>query len=74
MDIAAYLKDQSMTQEDFAGLAGVTQGRVSHWLSGEKVPAERCVQIETATKGKVSRHDLRPDIFGEQPTVVRSAA
>ncbi|MCB1602661.1 MAG: helix-turn-helix domain-containing protein [Xanthomonadales bacterium] len=64
MDIPAYLKDQGMTQQEFANLIGVTQGRVSHWLGGKRVPAERCLEIEVATKGAVTRADLRPDVFG----------
>lgn len=31
------------------------------------VPPERCALIETATNGQVTRHDLRPDIFGPAP-------
>lgn len=66
MNITDYLKDASLTQQEFADMVGVTQGRVSHWLNGEKVPAERCVQIELATGGKVTRNELRPDVFGER--------
>lgn len=74
MDIAAYLKENSLTQEEFASMVGVTQGRVSHWLGGEKIPAERCVQIEIATDGKVSREDLRPDVFATQRPDQQKAA
>lgn len=28
-----------------------------------KVPAERVLEIEAATGGQVSRHDLRPDLY-----------
>lgn len=73
MNIADYLSEAQLTQQEFAAMVGVTQGRVSHWLNGEKVPADRCVRIEAATGGKIARNDLRPDIFGEsQP--VRAAA
>lgn len=30
---------------------------------GERVPPEWCLPIERATDGKVSRHDLRPDLY-----------
>ena len=63
MDINAYLKEQGMTQQEFANLVGVTQGRVSHWLGGKRVPAERCLVIERATQGKVTCAELRPDVF-----------
>jgi len=31
------------------------------------VPVERAVEIERATNGEFSVHDLRPDIFGPAP-------
>jgi hypothetical protein len=37
---------------------------VSQW---EKAPANRVLVIEAATNGQVTRHDLRPDIFGPAP-------
>ncbi len=32
-----------------------------------RVPAERVLAIEAATHGKVTRYDLRPDVFGPAP-------
>lgn len=59
-----YLKDTGLTQTEFAEKAGVNQGLVSQWLSGKlKVSAERVIAVERATEGKLSRHDLRPDIY-----------
>lgn len=44
----------------------VTQGAVSQWLAdGGRVPAERCLDVERATQGLVSRFELRPDIYGK---------
>lgn len=44
----------------------VKQAQVSHWFTGRKpVPARHCIPIEQATKGRVTRYDLRPDVFGE---------
>lgn len=40
----------------------VTRSAVNHWVKGGDVPVKRVLQIE-AEYG-VSRHDLRPDIFG----------
>lgn len=34
---------------------------------GRRVPAERCLAIEQATGGAVTRYELRPDIFGQAP-------
>lgn len=73
MDLATYRRDRGISQAEFAQLltnAGspATQSLISHWESGKvTVPAERCVVIETATDGAVSRYDLRPDVFGAAP-------
>ena len=57
------------SQSSLAGELGVTPMAVAHWFK-RGVPAKRAVQIETATECKVTRHDLRPDIFGENKNVV----
>ena len=40
---------------------------VMNWRARGKVPAERVLEIETATG--ISRHVLRPDIFGAAEAV-----
>lgn len=67
MDIATYLETSGLKQHEFALKIGVTQARVSHWINGARVPSERCIAIETATGGAVTRYDLRPDVFGQAP-------
>lgn len=44
--------------------APVKQAHVWYWLKSANgtVPAEYCIAIENGTG--VSRHDLRPDVFG----------
>lgn len=42
---------------------GITKGAVSQW---ERVPAEHVLLVERLTG--VSRHDLRPDVFGPPPS------
>lgn len=49
-----------------AATIGVAQNVVSNWRKRGKVPAEHVLAIEAATG--VSRHDLRPDVFGPAPT------
>ena len=54
-----------------AGLArriGSSQQSVAYWLTKavRGVPAEMVPAIEQATGFQVTRHDLRPDIFGER--------
>lgn len=58
------------TQTELARRIGATQGQVSHWVVNLKpVPPGRCIPIERATDGQITRYDLRPDIFGERPSV-----
>lgn len=50
---------------------GVGQSVVSNWLMRESIPPQRCVEIETAVQGAVTRYELRPDIFGTAPMLPR---
>jgi DNA-binding transcriptional regulator YdaS (Cro superfamily) len=47
-----------------AELLGISDSAVSQW---KKVPYRRAIEIEEKTGGVVTRHDLRPDVFGERP-------
>ena len=38
---------------------------VANWRTRGRVPAERVLEIESLTD--ISRHDLRPDVFGPRP-------
>jgi DNA-binding transcriptional regulator YdaS (Cro superfamily) len=50
------------SQAAMARLCDVTQPSVWHWLNESKqLPAEYVLKVEAATR--VSRHDLRPDIY-----------
>lgn len=45
---------------------GLTEMAVRHWCNGQRrVPAERCRQIEVATRGAVTCEELRPDVFAK---------
>lgn len=51
-----------------AGLAralAVKPNVVTNWRLRKQVPAEQVLAVEAATG--VSRHDLRPDVFGDAP-------
>lgn len=68
MDIATYRKEKGLSQSAFAELltasgSPATQGLVSQWEKGATIPAERVVEIESATAGAVSRSELRPDLW-----------
>ncbi|MEM5529571.1 Cro/CI family transcriptional regulator [Gammaproteobacteria bacterium AS21] len=53
------------TQSNFAKAVGVSQGMVSFWLRGTHlVTWQQAIKVEEVTEKKVTRHQLRPDIFG----------
>lgn len=59
------------TQEALAAALGIRSPSISEWRQRGQVPIERCVQIEEATGGEVTRYDLRPDVFGKAPAKSR---
>lgn len=70
MDILRqHLKDERGRLKKLADALGVFSSAISQW---DKVPAERVVAVEEATG--ISRHDLRPDLFGPSPKKPRAAA
>lgn len=50
-----------------ASAIGVAPNVVGNWKLRKSVPADRCLAVEKATGGEVTRHDLRPDVFGVSP-------
>jgi len=46
-----------------AKAAGVTRQAVTQWVH---IPAERVLAIEAATGHRVSRHELRPDLYPKE--------
>lgn len=68
MNLAKFLSSDSIVASHFAEKIGVPAPLLSQWRTGKRrVPAERVLSIEAATGGKVTRHELRPDIFGPAP-------
>lgn len=61
------------SQQLLADALGIKSPSISEWKSRGRVPVERCVDIERATKGAVTRHALRPDIFGTAPPAGKAA-
>lgn len=61
-----------ITAEKAAEMAGVTVAMWSRFETGaRRIPAERVLDIEAFTG--ISRHDLRPDVFGEAPATEDAA-
>ena len=57
------------SQTKAAEIVGVKQPTMSWTVnSGERVPAEWCIPLETATQGQVTRHELRPDLYPVEET------
>lgn len=51
-------------QAGLARLLGKKQAHVWNWLNRDRrVPAEQVLPIERATGGKVTRYELRPDLY-----------
>lgn len=53
------------SQYALATALGIKSPSISGWYGRKRIPVERCIAIEAATG--VSRHDLRPDVFGPAP-------
>ena len=56
------------SQQRLAEACGVRQQHVWDWMHRDKrLPAERAIQIERATAGRVTLHQLRPDLYPDEP-------
>lgn len=42
----------------------LTPQALTRWR--KQIPADRVIDIETAVNGKITRHQMRPDIFGKK--------
>lgn len=61
MKLLHYVKTKA-TQRELAMKLAISPVLINQWANLKRpVPADRCVEIERATNGEVSRRDLRPD-------------
>jgi DNA-binding transcriptional regulator YdaS (Cro superfamily) len=65
--------DEAGSQSLLADAIGTTQPRVSEWLNEAKQASARFVIAIEAVTG-VSRHELRPDVFGEPASTMAEAS
>lgn len=66
MNLSKWLSVERGRGLKLAAALGVSPVLISQWASGRRVPPfERCIPIERATDGEVSRRDLRPDDYLE---------
>lgn len=61
------------SQKKLADSMGCSQQQIAYLLKAKNISAEMAKKIDEATGGAVSRHDLRPDIFGAAPAKGRAA-
>ena len=62
------------SQKALAEAIGAAPALVWQWANDKRpVAAKHCIAIETATKGAVTRYELRPDVFGPAPAKHRAA-
>jgi DNA-binding transcriptional regulator YdaS (Cro superfamily) len=75
MKLSEYLSNRG-AQSDLAKSMGVSPVLIHQWASElRQVPFERCMPIEIATGGAVTRKDLRPDDWHiHWPELVEKAA
>jgi DNA-binding transcriptional regulator YdaS (Cro superfamily) len=56
-----YLRRKGAAGE-LAAILGVSRPLIYYWRRA-RVPSEWVIPLETATRGAVSRHEARPDIY-----------
>ncbi|HET9701156.1 MAG TPA: Cro/CI family transcriptional regulator [Burkholderiales bacterium] len=54
-------------QSALAGALGVKPQAVQQWVMRNRVPPERVLAIEGLVKARVTRYELRPDVYGPAP-------
>jgi len=60
-------------QKALADAIGVKQQHVWNWLNRDKrLQAEHVLNIERATNGQITRHQLRPDLYPKDDESVNS--
>lgn len=69
--LKSILRERGMRLIDLARALGVHKATVTRWAQ-RQVPVDRLVSVEVATG--VSRHDLRPDIYGPAPATQSEGA
>lgn len=67
--LKAWLDEERGRRTALSVTLGITPGALSQW---SQVPPDRAIDVERITG--ISRHELRPDIFGPAPTTGEVAA
>jgi hypothetical protein len=71
--LEAALAELGLTQVELAERVSsisdvpLTPQGVHNWFARDVIPPARCLPVEQALDGVVTRYQLRPDVFGEPP-------
>lgn len=66
--LRAYREAAGLTQAQLAKLLGISQPMVAAIENGKRtITAEKAVEWDLATNGKLAREQLRPDLFAAKP-------
>lgn len=74
LGVEAALRHFGGNKSALARALGIKRSAISQWEHVPIWPTNRVLQIEEATGGKVTRHQMRPDVFGPAPKGKRRAA
>lgn len=55
------------SKADAARQIGITPQSIRKW-ENTGIPPERCIDVEKLIHGKVTRYQMRPDVFGDSPS------
>ena len=67
--IAKAIRLAGDSQTALANLLGLTPQAVQKWAAQGVVPGDRCREVEAKLGGQVSRYELNPAVFGEDPAL-----
>lgn len=45
----------------------ITPQAVTKWVKSGRIPADRCIVVEMALDSRVTRYEMRPDVYGPAP-------
>lgn len=64
MDIVGYLTASGLSQAELARQLGVSPAVVWQWINGVRpVPGKYAIPLERISGGRLSRHDIAPDLY-----------
>lgn len=62
------------SQTALGKMLGLSPQAIQKWAAQGTAPGERCREIESLLEGQVTRYELNPAVFGEDPTRAQQAA